>query len=235
MRVQVSTKCQTRHNNYPYPCVGIDIAMTQPGTPVQAHPTNPVATQTTTATAGPEEERPARSRPAHTPTLKTATELPTLGSVMINVQGDTFDLPTPTADVIDRAADMVTEYRNLLTRMPRTPVTPVELRTTLQRLAVQFSRVEAERIALADAAGFRISDEDHHARHRENGPNAERATRYLANDPRFDIVHQIITEGGHIDTPPGFVRTGRTAPFRHMQTRLLPVYNKAVAELHDKH
>jgi hypothetical protein len=29
----------------------------------------------------------------------------------------------------------------------------------LQRLAVQFSRVEAERIALADAAGFRISDE----------------------------------------------------------------------------
>ena len=78
---------------------------------------------------------------------------------MINVQGDTFDLPTPNADVIDRAADMATEYRNLLTRTPSTPATPVELRTTLQRLAVQFSRVEAERIALADAAGFRISDE----------------------------------------------------------------------------
>jgi len=78
---------------------------------------------------------------------------------VINVQGDTFDLPTPNADVIDRAADMATEYRNLLTRIPSTPATPVELRTTLQRLAVQFSRVEAERIALADAAGFRISDE----------------------------------------------------------------------------
>ncbi len=54
----------------------------------------------------------AADRP-NPPTLKTATELPTLGSVVINVQGDTFDLPTPNADVIDRAADMATEYRNL--------------------------------------------------------------------------------------------------------------------------
>ena len=65
--------------------------------------------------------------------------------------------------------------------------------------------------------------------------NEQRVTRYLANDPRFDIVRQIITEGGHIDTPPDFVRTRRTAPFRHMQTHLPPVYYKAVAEMHDKH
>ena len=192
---------------------------------------------------GHEKARPACSRTAYTAGLKTDTELPPLGSVVINVQGDTFDLPTPNADVIDRAADMATEYRNLLTRTPSTPATPVELRATLQRLAVQFSLVEAERIALADTAGFRIYNEqlnrdithwrkagtleavieDHYAQHRENGPNDERATKYLANDPRFDIVRQIITEGGHIDTPPGFVRTRRTAPFRHMQTRLLPV------------
>ena len=133
--------------------------MTQRGIPVQAHPTNPVATQTTTKTVGHEEARPAGNRPAHTLALETATELPTLGSVVISVQGDTFDLPTPNADVIDRATDMATQYRNLLTRTPSTPATPVELRTTLQRLAVQFSRVEAERIALADAAGFRITDE----------------------------------------------------------------------------
>ena len=129
MRVQVSTNCQTRHNNYPYPCVGIDTVLTQPGTPVQAHPTNSVATQTTTATAGPEDARPACSRPANPTALKTATEPPTLGSVVINVQGDTVDLQTPNADVIDRAADMATEYRNLLTRIPSTPATPVELRT----------------------------------------------------------------------------------------------------------
>ena len=60
-------------------------------------------------------------------------------------------------------------------------------------------------------------------------------TEYLADDPRFDNVHQTTTEGGHIDTPPDFVRTRRTAPFRHVQTRLLPVYYKAVAKMHDKH
>ena len=48
-------------------------------------------------------------------------------------------------------------------------------------------------------------------------------------------MRQIITVGGHIDTPPDFVRTRRTAPFRNMQTRLLPIYYKAVAEMHDKH
>ena len=174
---------------------------------------------------------------------------------MITVHGTTFDLSIPDADVLDRAAYMATEYCNLLTRTPSAPATPVELRVTLRRLTVQFSRAEAERIALADAAGFVISDEqlqrdithwrkagtleavveDHHARHRENGPNEERAKRYLADDPRFENVRQIITEGGHIDTPPNFVRTRRTAPFRHMQTRLLPVYYKAVAEMHDKH
>jgi hypothetical protein len=112
---------------------------------------------------------------------------------MINVQGATFDLPIPDADVLDRAAYMATEYSNLLTRTPSAPANPVELRATLQRLTVQLSRVEAERIALADAAGFFISDEqfkrdsthwrkvgafetvieDHHARYRENGPNEE--------------------------------------------------------------
>ena len=81
---------------------------------------------------------------------------------------------------------MATEYCNIITRTPSTPANPVELRaTTLQRLTVQFSRVEVERIALADASGLRISEEqikrnithwrkvgtletvieDHHARH----------------------------------------------------------------------
>ena len=80
---------------------------------------------------------------------------------------------------------MATEYCNIITRTPSAPANPVELRATLQRLTVQFSRVEVERIALADASGLRISEEqikrnithwrkvgtletvieDHHARH----------------------------------------------------------------------
>ena len=86
---------------------------------------------------------------------------------------------------------------------------------------IQLSRVEAERIALADAAGFFISDEqlkrdithwgkvgtletvieDHHARDREHGPKHKRVTTLLANDPRFNIVRQRNTEGGHVDMP----------------------------------
>jgi hypothetical protein len=112
--------------------------------------------------------------------------------VVINVQGDTFDLPTPNADVIDRAADMATEYRNLLTRTPSTPATPVELRTTLQRLAVQFSRVEAERIALADAAGFHISD--------------EQLNRDITHWRKAGTLETVITEFGIRDNIPN---TGR--------------------------
>jgi hypothetical protein len=55
-----------------------------------------------------------------------------MGSVVINVQGATFNLPTPDADVLDRAAYMATEYCNLLTRTPSAPANPVELRATLQ-------------------------------------------------------------------------------------------------------
>ena len=98
---------------------------------------------------------------------------------------------------------------------------------------IQLSRVEAERIALADAAGFFISDEqlkrdithwgkvgtletvieDHHARDREYGPKHKRVTTLLANDPRFNIVRQRNTEGGHVDMPG---RAKKTAPFLHM-------------------
>lgn len=46
----------------------------------------------------------------------------------------------------------------------------------------------------------------------------------------------IINGCGHIDTPLEFKRGRRTAPFHHMQkNRLLPLYQKAVAEMHNKH
>ena len=164
-------------------------------------------------------------------------------------------MPTPTADELDAAALLAAEYSTLLTRTPSRPENPTELRSILEKLTIQFSREEAERIALADANNFIIPErqiqrdikhlrkvgtlekviEEHHARHRDNGPNLERVNKFLANDPRIPIVRGIITEGGHIDTPPEFERKRRTAPFRHMQNRLLPVYNKAVAEMHEKH
>jgi hypothetical protein len=121
---------------------------------------------------------------------------------------------------------MADEYCNHLTRTPSVPANPDQLRAMLQRPMIQLSRVEAKRIALADATGFFTSDEqlerdithwrkvgtletvieDRHARHQENGPNQKRVTTFLANDPRFNIVRQINTEGGHVDMPPNFVR-----------------------------
>jgi len=121
--------------------------MTQPGTPVQAHLTNAAAAPPTNPTTGHEQPRPSDTQTAHTAGLKT-DRTPPFGSVVINVQGAIFDLPTPDADVLDRAAHMATEYCNIITRTPSAPANPVELRATLQRLTVQFSRVEAERIAL---------------------------------------------------------------------------------------
>ena len=144
----------------------------------------------------------------------------------INVQGSTFDLYTPDTDTLDQAASMAAEYSTLITRTPSAPENPVVLRAIFQRLTVQFSRAEADRIALADAAGEQLKCdithwhkvenviEEHHARHRENGRNQERATKFLANDPQFNIVKQNITDGGHIDTPPDFERARPIEPFR---------------------
>ena len=105
---------------------------------------------------------------------------------------------------------MADEYCNLLTRTPSVPANPVQLRAMLQRLMIQLSRVEAKRIARADATGFFTSDEqlkrdithwrkvgtletvikDHHARHRENGPKQKRVTTFPENDPRSNIVRR---------------------------------------------
>jgi hypothetical protein len=219
--------------------------MKQPRTPVQAHPTNPASTPPTNNT-GHEQPRPACSKTAPAAKLKTDKETPSAGSVVINVQGATFDLSIPDADVLDRAAYMATKYCNLLTRTPSAPATLVERRAgpILTSRGGENNSPDRNRqirhirgtttTHWRNAGTLEAVIEDHHARHRENGPNEERATRYLAGDPQFDSGRQIITEGGQIDTPPDFVRTRRTAPFRHMQTRLLPVYYKAVAEMHDK-
>ena len=85
----------------PFPCVGTDITMTQPGTSVQAHPTNAAANPPTNPTTGHEQPRPACSQTAPTAGLKTYTEPPPFGFVLIDVQGATFDLPTADVDVLD--------------------------------------------------------------------------------------------------------------------------------------
>ena len=148
---------------------------------------------------------------------------------------------------------MAARYCSLLTRAPGHAPTPMHLRRLLERLKLQFSRTEAERAALEDANDYRITEErlnrdiahlrsagslhaviQHYTqRHQEHGPNEARIQKYLGTDKRYPLIHQIVTTGAQIDTPPDFAVTARTAPFRNMQQRLMPVYHKAVAGMHD--
>ena len=62
-----------------------------------------------------------------------------------------YDLPTPTAQVFEAAVAMAIQYSTLLTRKPGQTPQPATLQTLLAKLTTQFSRTEAERVALEDA------------------------------------------------------------------------------------
>ena len=173
--------------------------------------------------------------------------------IVVEVQGMEYDLPIPTNQIFEAAVAMAIRYSTLLTRKPaRTP--PIAtLRTLLEKLTTQFSRAEAERLALADAGEYCITEErldrdiahlrkvgsleaviqHYHTQHQESGPNPTRVTEYLSADPKFPLIQQIVTKGAQIDTPPEFTPNARIAPFRNLQKRLAPVYHKAVAGMHD--
>ena len=164
-----------------------------------------------------------------------------------------YDLPTPTDQVFEASVAMAIRYSTLLTRNPGAIPQPAVLRTLLAKLTLQFSRSEAERMALEDARDYCITEErldrdivhlrkvgsleavikHYNGKHQEAGPNLSRVTQYLATDRNFPLIKQIVTEGAQIDTPPEFKPTVRIAPFRNLQKRLSPVYHKAVAGMHD--
>jgi hypothetical protein len=181
----------------PYPCVGADIAMTQPGTPVQAHPGNPAATQPTTSTVGHEQPRPACSQTALPPGSRRTQNSQQWGvSRLICTAPHSIcqpQMPTSLTALHIWQPNTATSSR----AHPKRAGKPGRATCHASTTHGSTFRVEAERVALADTAGSFISDEqlkrdithwrkagtletvieDHHARHRENGPNEERATR----------------------------------------------------------
>ena len=63
----------------------------------------------------------------------------------------------------------------------------------------------------------------------------ERVDQYLVGDPNYAKIRLLVDKGVIIDTPADFQPIHRTAKFRNLQIRiLLPVYRKAVAEMHAK-
>jgi len=57
-------------------------------------------------------------------------------------------------------------------------------------------------------------------------------TAHLYDDDQFPKILDIVQNGAMADTDPTFVKSPRTAPFRDLQRRLTPVYNKHAATMH---
>ena len=75
------------------------------------------------------------------------------------MQGMDYDLPTPTTQVFEEAVVMALRYSTLLTRKPGQTPQPARLRELLAKLTTQFSRTEAERVALEDAGAYCITED----------------------------------------------------------------------------
>ena len=69
---------------------------------------------------------------------------------------------------------------------------------------------------------------------KSTGLNLDRVNVVLRNDPEIEKIRGIVEVGAVIDTAPEFRPIHRTAPFRNLQLRMLPVYKKAVADMHAK-
>ena len=56
---------------------------------------------------------------------------------------------------------------------------------------------------------------------------------HLSNDEEhFPKILEIVQNGTVAETDPAFKKSPRTAPFRDLQRRLTPVYNKHAATMH---
>ena len=74
----------------------------------------------------------------------------------------------------------------------------------------------------------------HKAVQKQTGINLARVNAVLSNDPGIEKIREIVENGAVIDVAPEFHAIHRTAPFRNLQQRMLPVYKKAGAEMHAK-
>lgn len=173
---------------------------------------------------------------------------------IVGVRGVDYELPEFTGAQLEHAARLAEAYRQHLFRRPGPAVgalTP--LRETLARLRTQFSRTEAEHVALANAKDFQFNDthltrdiiklrelgsltaviEFHNAQQKLVGMNETRLRDHLAQDPAYPKLYEIVHTGAIADIDPLFTPTPRTAPLRDLHRRLLPVYHQAAAAMHE--
>ena len=172
--------------------------------------------------------------------------------IVVPVHGQDHALGTKTGTQLREAAEHVTKYHILL-GAPALPQYEVgHLSARLVELTRIFSRAEAEVVALNDAGTYDISEaelrrdaihlrqlgsfqalvEYHNNEQKRTGLNLARVNAVLSNDPNIEKIRDIVENGAVIDTAPEFHAIHRTAPYRNLQLRILPVYKKVVAAMH---
>ena len=167
-------------------------------------------------------------------------------NIVICVQGrGDYNLPEFAISQLTESVRLAKRYRVMLQAQIRDPqeLVDIDLAAHLAELVVSFSRAAAEEAALADAENFEISEDlltadkeklaelgsfqalvdYHNNKQKENGLSVERIDQYLANDPHYAKIRTLVDKGVIIDTAADFQPIHRTAKFRNLQVRMLPV------------
>ena len=172
--------------------------------------------------------------------------------IVIPIHGQDHIFGGRSKNQIQEAAEYADLYYSLLGAQARPRCDVHKLSKQLRELTRKFSRAEAEAAALNDAGDFEISDEllrrdakhlralgsfdalidFHNDAQKRAGLNLSRVNAILGEDPAINKIREIVQRGAIIDTAPDFKTTHRSAPFRNLQLRMLPVYQKAVAAMH---
>ena len=191
----------------------------------------------------------------HGPTMKNVgTPAEALGPqrIVVQVHGHDHALGSKTNTQLQEATEYVAKYHLLLGAHEHPRCEIGHLSARLVELTRQFSRAEAESVALTDTGTYDISDAElrrdaihlrqlgsfqalvayHNNEQKRTGLNLDRVNTILGNDPNIEKIRDIVENGAVIDTAPEFQAIHRTAPYRNLQLRMLPVYKKAVAAMH---
>ena len=179
--------------------------------------------------------------------------IPDVGpNIILGVHGHDFVLQAPTDEHIAKATQHAITYAQHMFRQNTLAAEPRCLTEALTTLRIKYSRVEAGRLAIADANDFqfttahvqrdihelcRLSSLDalivhHNNKQKDSGLNETRVITHLSEDENFPKILEIVQNGAVADTDPAFIKSPRTAPFRELQSRLTPVYNKHAATMH---
>jgi len=174
--------------------------------------------------------------------------------VAVCVQGHEHRLPDFALRQLQISMDLAKRYQQILCPMVTQTRSERELSSHLSDLTRSFSRSAAETAALLDADNYEIPDsildqdvtqlrelgsfnalvKYHNDKQKETGLNVARVREYLAADPNYAKIAELVDNGVVIDTAADFVPTHRTAKFRNLQLRMLTVHRKAVVDMHGK-